>query len=838
MSGLLQDVRFALRQLQKSPAFFAIIVLTLGLGIGANTAIFSMVDWLILRPLPIEHPEQMHFLAFARPGASFEVEFSYPEFTELQKQTTDVFSGVTPFVFGGLAGAQNSQSGLTADGATQPVQTAYVGGDFFSVLGIAPAAGRFILSTEGKSAGADPIVVLSYNYWQNRFHGDATMVGKAVSINGHAVTIAGIAPKGFLGPTPLLNIQAYLPLSMYVVERGVSSDFLTNPGARNMIALARLKPGADMARVQSEVKVVGERLLKEYPRDHANREMRANPLRPPGLITGVINPFPRLAALFLTLAALVLALACVNIANLFLVRAAGRQREMAVRSALGAGNGRLVRQLLTESLVVAVLGCGVGVLLGMGATRLLDSIPLQSDLPISFDFDFNWHVFLYAMGAAVITAMFVVVMPAMRVRRGNLREVLHEGGRTSTAGRQRLRGILVAAQVAGSLTLLIVAGLFVRSLQGVQHADLGFDPHSVLNLTLDPNEIGYTDVQGQAFYRAVLERTRALPGVESASLASVVPLSDSVQGSDLEIPGYTVAPNQEAPHAATNAVSTEYFANMRIRLNRGRDFTEADNENAPLVAVINQSMAERFWPGQDALGKSFTPTPGPDGRSSTLASDPKHSVTVVGIVQNSRMGQLFGAFEPIFYVPATQTYVSTETLQIRSERTTQEMVAEVREIAQLLAPAIPVYGVRTMTDALHGGNGLLFFEIGASLAAGLGLLGLILAIIGVYGVMSYSVSQRTQEIGLRIALGAQKRDILGMIGRKGLVIVGSGLTVGLLAALAVGRLVGDFLVGISPSDPVTYVGVSVLLAAVAILATYLPTRRATKVDPMVALRYE
>jgi predicted permease len=827
ISGITQDVRYAIRQLRKSPVFFAIVILTLGLGIGANTAIFSMVDWLVLRSLPITHPEQIHFLAFTRPGANSEVQFSYPEFAELKKQTTDVFSGMAPFIFGGLAGEQNSQSGLTVDGTTQPIQTAYVGGDFFSLLGIAPAAGRFVLSTEGQSAGADPIVVLSYSYWQSRFGGDAATVGKAVSINGHSVTVIGVAPKGFLGPTPLLNVQAYLPLSMFLVERGVGTDFLTNPGARSMLAFARLKPGADMQQVQSELAVVGQRLLKQYHRERGIGELSAHQLRPPGLISGTTNPFPRLAALFLTLAAMVLALACVNIANLFLVRAAGRQREMAVRAALGAGNGRLVRQLLTESLVVAALGCGLGMLLGVSATRLLNSVPLQSELPIAFDFDFNWHVFMYSLAAGVVTAMFVVVMPAARVRGGNLREVLHEGGRTSTGGRQRLRGILVAAQVGGSLTLLIVAGLFVRSLRGVQRADLGFDPGGVLNITLDPNEIGYTDVQGQVFYRAVLERTRALPGVQSASLASVVPLSDSVQGSDLSIPGYTTSPDQEAPHAETDAVSADYFATMRITMNRGRDFTDADNENAPRVAVINQAMAERYWPGQDVLGKSFT-----------LTSDPKHPATIVGIAQNSRMGQLYGPFEPIFYLPVAQSYVSTETLQIRSERSTQEMVAEVRAIAQSLAPAIPVYGVRTMTEALHGGNGLLFFEIGASLAAGLGLLGLILAIIGVYGVMSYSVSQRTQEIGLRIALGAQKSDILGMIGRQGAVIVASGLMVGLLTAFAVGRLVSDFLVGVTPSDPITYVGVSILLAMVACLATYIPTRRATKVDPMVALRYE
>ena len=827
MTELIQDLRYALRQLRRSPGFFCIVVLTLGLGIGANTAIFSMVDWLVLRSLPIQDPDQVHYLEFTKSGENSETEFSYQEFAEIQQRTTNVFSDMTPFIFGGLMGAQNSQNGLTADGTTQAVQTAYVGGNFFAMMGITPAAGRFILSTEGKVAGADPVVVLSYNYWKTRFGGDPAILGQAVFVNGHPVTIIGVAAKGFLGPTPLLQVQAYLPLSMYLIERGVGADFLADPKARSMIALARVKPGVEIKQVHSELSVVGERLLKEYRREGGFRELRANRLRPPGIMSGG-NPFPKLAALFMTLAALVLALACVNVANLFLVRAAGRQREMAVRAALGAGSGRLVRQLLTESLVVAALGCGVGVLLGLGADRLLGSVSLQSELPIVFDFSFNCQVFAYAFAVSVAAALVVGVVPAARVKHGNLREVLHEGGRTSTGGRQRLRSVLVAVQVGGSLTLLIVAGLFVRSLRGAQNTDLGFDPRSVVNLTLDPNEIGYTDVQSRVFYRSILERTRALPGVESASLASSVPLSDTTQASkDLVIPGYAASSDHDPPHAEFNVVSPGYFETMRMGLNRGRDFSDADNENSAQVAVINQAMAERYWPGQDPLGKPLAVT-----------SDPTHPATIVGVVRNSRMDHLFGAFEPIFYLPLAQSNSPAATLQIRSAQSASAIVPQVRAIAQSLAPAIPVYGVRTMTEVLHGGNGLLFFEIGASLAAALGIVGLILATVGVYGVMSYAVRQRTQEIGIRIALGAQQRDILAMVGRQGVLIVAIGLAVGLLAALGVGRLVNDFLVGVASTDAVTYIGVSVLLAAVGGLATYVPTRRATKVDPMVALRYE
>jgi predicted permease len=827
MSTLTWDVRYALRQLYKNPAFFSIVVLTLGLGIGANTAIFSMVDWLILRTLPIRNPEQMYFLVFPRPAGNNEVQFSYPEFADIATQTRDVFSGMTPFIFGGLEGPQNAPNGLTVNGVTKPLQTVYVGSDFFSLLGVEPAAGRFLFTNEGETAAADPVVVLSYNYWQTRFNGDPSIVGRAAFINGHPFTIVGITPKGFLGPTPLVEAQAYLPLGMYSIERGVAPGFLSDPKARCMVAFVRLEPHAKAPQIQSELAVVGQRLLKDYPRNGTFGALRANPLRPPGLLSGGVNPLPKLAALFLILAALVLALACVNVANLFLVRTFGRQREMAVRAALGAGNTRLVRQLLTESLVVAAMGCGIGILLGVGASRVMSLLPMQVDLPFVLDFGFNWHAFLYAFLVAAASAVLVMLAPIVRILRGNLQEILHEGGRGLTGARQRLRAVLVASEVAACLTLLVISGLFVRSLRGVQNADLGFHPQSVLNLTLDPNEIGYTAAQGRAFYSAFLERTRALPGIESASLASSVPLADNVSGSDLVIPGLSANANQPAPHAFYSAVSSAYFATNRIVLLRGREFTAADTESSAPVAVINRAMADRYWPGQDAVGRSFA-----------TAADPKHPATIVGVVGNVRINEIFGPFELVYYRPITRSYEGVATLQIRSARSPKELVPEVRNIVQSLSPALAIYGVRTMTEVLHGGNGLLLFELGASLAASLGLLGLVLTLVGLYGLTSYAVSQRTQEIGIRMALGAQRHDILRVIGGQGFLVVVAGLAAGLVVALTVGRLVGDFLVGIPPSDPITYVGVSGMLAAIALVATYVPVRRASRVDPIVALRHE
>lgn len=827
MSNLMRDVRYALRQFGKKPAFFAIVVLTLGLGIGANAAIFSLVDWLVLRSLPISKPEQVQFLVFSRPAGNNEVQFSYSEFTEIQKQTADIFSGMTPFIFGGLEGPQNAQNGLTVDGVTKPLQTVYVGSDFFPLLGIAPAAGRFFLPGEGRVAGADPVVILSYNYWTSRFSSDPKIFGRDALINGHPATVVGVTPKGFLGPTPMVEAQAYMPLGMYSIERGVGSDFLSNPKTRSMVAFARLKPQIRKSQMQSELAVVGQRLLKEFPRDGATGELRANQLRPPGLISGDVNPLPKLAALFLILGALVLALACVNVANLFLVRSFGRQREMAVRAALGAGNSRLMRQLLTESLTVAALGGALGILLGMGATQIMRSIPLQVELPFVLDFGFNWHVFLYVVAVASATTILVTLVPMIRIWRGNLQETLHEGGRGSTSARQRLRAILVGGEVAACITLLVISGLFIRSLRGLQKADLGFNAQSVLNLTLDSNEIGYSEAQGRSFYSAILERTRSLPGIQSASLASAVPLDDNISGSDLVIPGFSASPNLPAPHSLYSEVSSDYFATNRIALIRGREFSAADNEHSAAVAVINQAMADRYWPRQDPVGRSFA-----------TASDPNRPFTIVGVAGNVRMSDLYGPFELIYYRPITQSYAGVETLQIRSGRSPQELQSEVRNIAHSLSPTLPIYGVRRMSDVLHGGNGLLPFEVGASLPATLGVLGLVLTLVGLYGLTSYTVSQRTQEIGIRMALGAQRQDILRLIGRQGFLVIAAGLATGLLVAFIVGHLVGDFLVGVAPTDPVTYLGVSVLLAMIALLATYVPVRRAFRVDPVVALRHE
>ncbi|MBV9886643.1 MAG: ABC transporter permease [Acidobacteria bacterium] len=826
-----RDVRFGTRMLLKEPAFTFIVILTLALGIGANTAIFSIINGFMLRPLPIADPSSVVYLAFPRDSIHFDHDFSYQEFSDVQKQTSEVFASTAGIIFGGLAGFENQGDGLTFEGHTEPVQTSFVSGNFFAMLGISPALGRLILPDEGKSPGADPVVVINDRYWKTRFHSDPNIIGKQAAINGHPVTIVGVTPEGFEGISPLLSIQAYLPLGMATLDSNGNTDFLTDPKNRALIVLARWKDNMGPAKAQPALDVIGRRLFQQYPRHDDSSSLRAMPLHAPG-ITNPPGLLPKLATLFIILASLVLLLACVNVANLLLVRATSREREIAVRSALGASRTRVVRQLLTESLLLSFAGCFAGALIGINTIRSVANVDFGTDLPLLLSFPFDWHVFVYAASIALATGILVGLFPALRVSLSNLRDVLYSGGRGSTNRRQRLRSALVAVQVGGSLALLVVAGLFVRSLQHAQNADLGFDPHGVVNLTLDPHEIGYDKPQSLAFYDELLDRVRALPEVKSASITTTPALGENVLGDDIEIPGRPVEKDQPAPHPIYVAASSHYFETLGITLLRGREITDADTENSQFVAVINTAMAEKYWPNQDPIGKTFT-----------RAAIPKHPIQIVGIAKNSRLDQIAGPFSEGFYVPFRQDFVSTPaiasvTLQIRSAVPTDAMSRIALEQIHALSPTMPVFGIRAMMRLVNGANGLLFFKAGAAIAGALGFLGLVLAVVGVYGVMSYSVSRRTSEIGIRMALGARRDQVLTMICKQGAILVAFGLATGLLCAFAIGKLVSDFLVDVAPTDPTTFIGVSILLTAIALLACFIPARRATNIEPTQALRHE
>jgi len=627
-----------------------------------------------------------------------------------------------------------------------------------------------------------------------------------------------------------VDMQAYIPLGMAPTLKDAPADYQTNRTGGNYMLIARLRSGVSIDEAASALKVVAQRMAREHSDLTGLITFPVLHLGPAGL---VINPgHPEtvavLSGLFLALAGAVLLLACMNIANLLLVRSDSRQREVAVRAALGASRVRLMRHLLTESILLALLGGAGGVILGLGASQAFASIPLHTSAPIVFDSHFDWRVFTFAFAAALLTGILVGIAPALSAARGNVNEVLHQGGRTSTPGRQRFRTALVAAQVGGSLMLLVVAGLFVRSLEHVEHSNLGFDPNGVLNVSLDAHAAGYDKAQTQEFFTNLLRQAQRLPGVQSASLAACVPMGYNNLGAALQIRGYEPAPDQGGPYAEYNVVTPGYFDTMRIALLRGRHFLKSDDEDSPHVAIINQAMADQYWRRQDPIGRRFISD-----------DDPKHPLEIVGLASNILPNSYeAGAPVPSFYVPLAQSGQNFVTLQVRTGADPASLAPEVTGLIHSLEPAMPLFEVQTMTAATETLNGFLLFQVAAGLAMALGILGLLLAVLGVYGVISYAASRRTHEIGIRMAVGAQALDVLKLIFGQGLAIVLAGVVLGLVAAAGMARVVGNFLVGVPEIDPLTYSAAALVLASVALLACYIPARRAMRVDPMVALRHE
>jgi predicted permease len=824
MRTLLQDLRYGWRMLWKTPAATLIVVLTLALGIGANTFIFSLINGYLLRPLSVPHPQQIAVLAARKAGDSpFLFNFSYPAFEDFRKQSAS---------FADIFAYQIGLAGLSADNKADQFFLSYVTGNYFSALGIKPLLGRLVLPSEENQPGEQPVLVLGYSFWQKRFGGDPHVIGKQVKVNGKSATIIGVVPREFRGVFWIVEMDAYLPLSSGALLEQAASNPLTDRNVRELRVLGRLKPGFSFSQAQASFDVIAARLARQYPATDKGvtvrvyREQLARP-QPLGANVALIA-----AAFFLALAVLLLLLTCMNVANILLARATVRQREMGLRAALGAGRGRLVRQTLTESLLLGLMGGAAGIILGIwfnpGNLRIAGT-----NLPISVDFRFDWKVFAYAFGVALFAGILVGVWPAVRASRTDLNSVLQEGGRSdsSGAGRHRVRNVLVAAQVAGSLLLLIVAGLFVRSVRHAGSVKLGFDPDHVLNVVVDPHQIGYDEARSKEFYRQLERRVRALPGVQSFSFAYGVPmgLASDVNLGYVSIEGRQLADGQQAPSIFFQNVDANYFATMRVPLIRGRVFTEFDDEKAPPAAIVNQAMAERFWPNQDPIGKRFT-LKNPAG--------PKQVLQIVGLAATGKYLFIAEDPTPFFYVPLKQSYTSTHVLEIRSSVPPESLIMPVQNAIRSLAPDLPMMEVTTMEQVVAGSNGLQVFQIGASAAGILGTIGLILATVGVYGVVSFAAVQRTREIGIRMALGGTSRDVLRLILRQGVGMVIAGLLVGLLAALALTRVMTRFLIDVSPSDPLTYATVALLLTAVALLACWIPARRATRIDPGIALRYE
>jgi predicted permease len=581
---------------------------------------------------------------------------------------------------------------------------------------------------------------------------------------------------------------------------------------------------------RASLTVVAQRLAQDFPAIDKDIAIRAFPEKLARPEPDPDNTLPRAAIAFSALAALVLLVACFNIANVLLVRATAREREMGVRAALGAGRGRLIRQHLTESLLLSFLGAIAGVILATWCAGFLSTLSLGTDLPIRFDFYPDTRVYLFALAAVLVTAVVVGIVPALRVARADVNSLLREGGRSASDGRKRhiVRNILVGAQLAGSMLLLIVAGLFMRSLSKAQQINMGFNPDHVLDLSVDVNQLNYSETQGRAFFTQVNDRIAAMPGVVSVSQAFTVPLGVVSSDAAITLPGHELPAGQQPPKIMRNLVTPKYFDTLQIPLISGRGFSDSDSEKAPRVAVINEAMAKQFWPNESALGQRFN-----DGEQN------RPDVEVVGIVRDSIYKDVSDQHKtPFFYMSFAQEYLPMRTIQVRTSVPPESLAAQVEAQIRELAPGLPVSQVQTMKQALQGVNGFFFFRFGAQLTGAMGLLGLVLAVVGVFSMVSYAAAQRTHEIGIRMALGAEPRDILKMVMRQSAIVVGAGLLVGLAVAFVGTSAIANFIVGIKPTDPVTFITVAAGLTFVALVACWIPARRATRVSPLVALRHD
>jgi predicted permease len=817
MEKLWQDMRLGARMLLKNTGFTLTVALTLGLGIGANAAVFSIVNTLLLRPLPVSDPYNLYVLASIHDDNPEMHGVSWLDYQDYRTRS-DVFSDV--------AAASIGFVGFSADDRADRIAVANVTGNYFSMLGITPAYGRLILPNEGEKFGADPVIVLGHSFWKKRFNGDPSAIGRGVHVNGKPFTVVGVVPETFTGTYALVEFDAYLPSAMLPTETEYREQTQTRDN-HSMKVLGRLRSGLSQAQAEAGLAVVSRQLEQQYPDTNRTVKVQLVPehLARPEPQAATQNPY--VASVFLLLVGLVLLVACVNVVNLLMVRAASRQRELAVRAALGAGRKRLVRQLLTESLLLSATGGIVGAAVGRWLSGMIARIPFPADIPIRFDLTFDWRVFMYIAAVALAAGVLVGILPAFRASRTNLNDALREGGRGMAEGSRshRLRALLVVSQVAVSLVLLVAAGLLVRSVRQAQSIDLGFDHRNVLNLSMDVSQQGIDEERGRALYREVQERVHALPGVQSVSYAYSVPFGYYNSAEYVEAESHPVDKEKRQPAASYNVVGPEYFDTLKIPIVRGRGFKVQDDEKAPRVAVINQFMANRLWPGEDPIGKRFKPQ-GSKGQW----------LEVVGVTKDGKYNFIFEDKPMYYYLPLAQQYRPLRVIHIRTAGAPESLAPLVQKEIRSLNPYLPVYDVRSMTEMLHGGNGFFLLNMGALFGGALGLLGLVLALVGIYGVVSYSANQRTQEIGVRMALGAQRTDILRLVVGQGLALVATGIVLGLGAAFGVSRLMGNMLFGISATDVPTFAAVPIVLGTMALIASYIPAFRATRIDPIAALR--
>jgi putative ABC transport system permease protein len=824
MGTFAQDIRYALRIILKNPGFSAIAAISLALGIGANTTIFTVVNAILLNPLPVKdistlmEVDTVDSKTVVTQANAAKMGMSYPNYQDYAR-LNEVFTGLTCVSGGPLAWS----------GGAEPKQLTglLVSANYFDVLGVQPSAGRFFFPDEDKEPGGNNVVVLSYGLWSDKFGSDRNIVGKPITLNGTAYTVIGIAPRGFkgtftLGPAELV----WIPVSMY--GQALSGFLKENFNDRRFLDLGlygRLRPGVSQSQAEAALKTIARHLESEFPKDNSGRSVALTPLADAALGANNFQQVNAAGGLMMGIVGLVLLIACANLANLLLAQAARREREIALRAALGAKPSRLLRQMLTESLVLAGIAGVVGLAIAYGGRTALWSFrpPFieQNDIDLSLD----WRVLLFTLSISLFTAVLIAVAPAIKSAAPNLVEVLNQGGRGGSVGWRRspLRSTLVVSEIALALVALIGAGLFIRSMQYAQRIDLGFESEKLFMMAFDLGATRYQEGQAQQFFRTAVERAKATPGVEAATIASNFPL-----GGGLERTVFPEGQDETTGYRGTltelDDVTPSYFETLRIPLLHGRVFDENDRQLTAKVAVVNEAAVKQFWPDQDAVGKRFHFFGEPDLRQ------------VVGVVKNTVIDAIGEKPQPVVYLPITQDYSPAVTIQVRTTVAPDAVIGGVRAQIQELEPNMAITNVQTVREIVN--QGLWAPRAGAGLLTLFGALALILAAVGVYGMLSYSVSQQTREIGIRMSMGAQQAQVLRLVIGQGMRLALAGLGLGLILAFALARLLSSLLFGVSAYDPLTFVAVSFVLLLVAILACYIPARRAVGVDPIIALRYE
>jgi predicted permease len=813
VSTLLADVRYAVRSLLKNPGLTAAAVLSLGLGIGANTTIFTWVQAVLFRPIPVaDDPGTIRIAAMQnREGQSRS--WSYPNYRDFRDRTTlvDVV-------------AQDDQTfNIASDGTAERTWGALVSGNYFQVMGLRPAAGRLFTPQDDAAPGGNPVAVISHAYWQRRFNGDPAVVGKAIVVNNVATTIVGVAPEGFIGSFLGVASSAWMPMAM-MRELGAGDRF-EQRGNSWMQSLVRLKPGVSEEQAQAEATSIMAQLEQEHPQFNEGRRLRiVQTWEAPFGAATVLAPVLGVLSI---LVALVLVIACANVANLLLSRAVSRRREVAVRLSLGASRFRLIRQLLTESLLLAGIAGVAGVVMAYWTMDVIMAFVPPVDMPIDLGLRMDGMTLAFAVGVSAMTGVVFGLAPALQASSPRTVHALKEEGRGASVGRAtgRLRNALVVSQVAVCLVLLVGAVLFLRSFIAAQTLSPGFEPDHLVTASMDLVPSGYTGERHRDFQRRALEAVRALPGVRSAAFGSRIPLGFGGNNStSVEIDGYVPRENEEVV-INYSTVGAGYFETMAIPVRQGREYRETDTAESPRVLVINEAMARRYWPQGNALGARVRMGP--------------NAWEVVGITADAKYNSINERPLPQLFIPMARSEVSTLRLFVRTTGDPGPMVAEVRSAIRALDPTLPIYDARTINE--HMQVAVFAQRMAADLLGAMGVLALLLAAIGLYGVMAYAVSQRTQELGIRLALGASPRSLLSMIVWQGMRLTLVGLAIGLALALGAFGSIGavrTLLPGISPTDPVTFVMVPLALALVAFLATWIPGRRAGRVDPIVALRVD